>query len=600
MDKKNTPLSRNEVNPDFTWNLSDLCPSDEAFEKGMADTLDKIKALSAYAGKMNDENEVYSFITDLEEAEQQFERLYLYANMSLHQDMNVSKYQGYAAQMQSLAAELGTAAAFFQPELLSLTEEKLQSYAESEKLSKYRLLLSRVIRMKEHTLSAGEEAILAKSGEMASAADDIFSMLNDADLKFGEITDENGEPCELTVERYVSLMESSDRRVRMDTFKRFYEVYGQFRNTIGTAYAASIKKARFYSDVRHYDSTLEQCLDQNEVAVSVYDNLIAAVRENLGAMHKYVALRKKALGVEKHHFYDNYVSLVPEYRRKFTFEEAKETALKALAPMGRDYLSRLKEGFENRWIDVYENKGKCTGAYSWSAYGVHPYVLLNFQGELNDVFTLVHEMGHALHSMYSHETQPYTYAGYKIFVAEVASTVNEALTMRYMLSICTDKKEKAYLINHFIDMFKGTLYRQTMFAEFEKKAHEMYAKGEAVTTEALCDVYRELNRDYFGEDMVIDEEIALEWLRIPHFYSEFYVYQYATGFAAAVALSEKILTEGESAAEAYIRFLRSGCTDTPTELLKIAGVDMTSPEPVKDALRLFDELVEELEELLEE
>ncbi|MBQ8724548.1 MAG: oligoendopeptidase F, partial [Oscillospiraceae bacterium] len=354
----------------------------------------------------------------------------------------------------------------------------------------------------------------------------------------------------------------------------------------------------FYSEVRKYDSTLEQCLEQNEIPVSVYDQLIDTVRSNLPAMHRYISLRKKVLGVDEHHLYDNSVPLVPEYKKKFTFEEAKELARKALAPMGEDYLRRLEEGFTDRWIDVYENIGKCSGAYSWGAYGTHPYVLLNYQGELNDVFTLVHEMGHALHSMYSFETQPYTYAGYKIFVAEVASTCNEALLIRYMLSQCTDKQERAYLINYFIDQFKGTVHRQTMFAEFEKTAHELYAQGEALTPERLSDIYRQLIADYFGEDMVIDDEIALEWMRIPHFYSEFYVYQYATGFAAAIALSNRILNEGAPAVEDYINFLKGGCSDTPIELLKIAGVDMTSPQPVKDALRLFDELVDELEELL--
>ncbi len=593
------PLKRTDIPEEYTWKLSDLCASDELFEKQRAEVQAALPALSAYQGRLNEGADiVLSFLEKLEETEQLFETLYVYANMHLHEDMNVTKYQGYSAQMQMLASQLSASCAFFQPELLALPEEQLKSYTADETLSHYRLLLERILRMKPHTLSASEEAILAKSGEMASAADDIFSMLNDADLKFGEITDSEGKPQELTVERFVSFMESPDRRVRMDTFKRFYEVYGQFRNTIGASYGASVKKARFYSEVRGYNSTLEQCLMQNEIPVEVYDKLISAVRENLPAMHRYIALRKKAMNIEEHHFYDNYVSLVPDYRKKFTFDEAKELARKGLAPMGEDYLRRLEEGFSDRWIDVYENIGKCSGAYSWGAYGTHPYVLLNYQGELNDVFTLVHEMGHALHSMYSHESQSYTYAGYKIFVAEVASTCNEALLIRYMLSQCTDKQERAYLINYFIDQFKGTLYRQTMFAEFEKAAHELYAKGEPLTPEGLCDIYRQLNADYFGDDMVIDEEIALEWMRIPHFYSEFYVYQYATGFSAAIALSNRILKEGAPAVEDYIKFLRGGSSATPIELLKIAGVDMTSPEPVADALKLFSELVDELEELL--
>ncbi len=600
MNNNNQPMSRKDVNPEFTWNLKDLCPSDADFEQQKAKLLAELPTLLEYEGRLAEgAGIVLEFLQKLEEAEQLFERLYLYANMSLHEDMNVSKYQGYASQMQSAAAQLSTCCAFFQPELLSLSEKQLNDYANDELLAHYSLLLSRIIKMKEHTLSAAEEAIIAKSGEMASAADDIFSMLNDADLKFGEIKDEDGNMRELTVERYVSFMESPDRRVRKDAFTRFYEVYGQFKNTIGASYAASVKKSRFYSDVRKYDSTLEQCLEQNEIPLSVYDNLIETVRKHLPSMHKYISLRKKVMSLDEHHFYDNYVSLVPDYRKKFTFEEAKELAKKALVPMGQDYLTRLEEGFNNRWIDVYENTGKCTGAYSWSTYGTHPYVLLNFQGELNDVFTLVHEMGHALHSMYSHEAQSYTYAGYKIFVAEVASTCNEALLMRYMLAQCKDKQERAYLVNHFIDQFKGTLYRQTMFAEFEKTAHAMYAEGEALTPEVLSGIYKKLNEDYFGSDMVIDDEIALEWMRIPHFYSEFYVYQYATGFSAAIALSNRILREGESAAKEYIEFLKGGCSATPTDLLKIAGVDMTSAQPIEDALKLFSELVEELESLLD-
>ncbi len=593
------PIKRSETIEQYTWKLSDLCASNEMFEQQRAEVQAALPELAAYQNTLsNGVSTVLSFLKKLETTEQLFETLYAYANMHLHEDMNVTKYQGYSAQMQSLATELSTACSFFQPELLSLPEEQLRSYVKDESLVHYRLLLERILRMKPHTLSASEEAIIAKSGVMASAADDIFSMLNDADLKFGEITDSDGNSQELTIERYVSFMESPDRRVRMDTFKRFYEVYGQFKNTIGASYAASVKAARFYSDVRKYGSTFEQSLTQNEIPVEVYDKLISAVRENLPAMHRYISLRKKVMNIDEHHFYDNYVSLVPDYRKKFSFEEAKDLARKGLAPMGEDYLRRLEEGFSNRWIDVYENIGKCSGAYSWSAYGTHPYVLLNYQGELNDIFTLVHEMGHALHSMYSHESQSYTYAGYKIFVAEVASTCNEALLMRYMLANSTDKQERAYLINHFIDQFKGTLYRQTMFAEFEKSAHELYAKGEAITPDRLCEIYKKLNEDYFGENMVIDDEIALEWMRIPHFYNEFYVYQYATGFSAAIALSNRILNEGEPAVEDYIKFLRSGCSDTPIELLKIAGVDMTSPEPVNDALKLFSELIDELEALL--
>lgn len=595
----NQPVKRSDVLAENTWNLQDLCESDEVFEQQRAKVQSLLPKLMSYQGRLSEGAElIREYLMLTEETEQIFDTIYVYANMHLHEDMNVTKYQGYVSQMQTLATQLAAAESFFEAELLSLPERQLHAYVEEDCLARYRLLLERILRQKSHTLTEAEEAILAKSCEMASAADDIFSMLNDADLKFGEITDADGQPKELTIERFVSFMESPDRRVRKDTFERLYSTYGQFKNTIGAAYAANIKKARFYSEVRRYASTLEQCLTVNEIPLAVYDQLIETVRRNLPSMHKYISLRKKAMQLPEHHFYDNYVPLVPDYQRKFTFEEAKALARKALTVMGEDYLRRLEEGFTNRWIDVYENAGKCSGAYSWGAYGTHPYVLLNFQGNLDDVFTLVHEMGHALHSMYSNETQPYTYAGYRIFVAEVASTCNEALLMRYMLSQSKDKQERAYLINHFIDQFKGTLYRQTMFAEFEKTAHDLYAQGEALTPERLCEIYRQLNADYFGEDMVIDEEIALEWMRIPHFYSEFYVYQYATGFSAAIALSNRILKEGALAVEDYIRFLRGGSSATPIELLKIAGVDMTSSQPVQDALDLFRELIVELEELL--
>jgi oligoendopeptidase F len=474
----------------------------------------------------------------------------------------------------------------------------LQSLLQEEALASRRLLLERILRRKAHTRSAAEEEILAKSLEMSTAADDIFSMLNDADLKFGTITDTDGTEKELTTERYTSFLRSPDRNVRKAAFQQLYQGYGQFQNTIGTAYAASIKTARFYSQVRGYASTLEQSLAQNEIPVTVYDQLVDTVHAHLPAMHRYVSLRRRVLGLDDLHLYDVYVPLVKDQQRTFTLEEAKDLARKALAPMGEDYLRRLEEGFSHRWIDVYENVGKCSGAYSWGAYGTHPYVLLNFQGQLDDVFTLVHEMGHALHTMYSNETQPYHYAGYRIFVAEVASTCNEALLMRYLLAHSQSKQEKAYLIDHFLDQFRGTLFRQTMFAEFEREAHRLYGQGEALTTQRLCQIYRQLNAQYFGADMVIDEEIALEWMRIPHFYNSFYVYQYATGFSAAIAISNRILKEGTPAVADAIRFLRGGCSADPITLLKIAGVDMNTPAPVDDALQLFEELTDTLQQLL--
>ena len=513
--------------------------------------------------------------------------------------MGNSTYQGYAAQAQAAATRLSAAEAFFEPELLAMEESRLQGFLkEDPKLEKYRLLIDRIWRRKEHTLSAAGEEILAKTYEMATAPDDIFSMFNDADAKFGTIRDENGKEVELTHGRFGGFMESSDRRVRKEAFEALYQTYDQFKNTLAATYSANVKKAKFYADVRKYPSALAAALAPGNIPTEVYDNLIETVHRFLPAMYRYVALRKRALGVEELHMYDVYVPLVADQTKKIPFAEAKEIVKRGLAPMGEEYVSHLEEGFDHRWIDVYENRGKRSGAYSWGAYGTHPYVLLNYQGKLDDVFTLVHEMGHALHSWYSNANQPYVYSGYLIFVAEVASTCNESLLMQYLLKESKDKKEKAYLLNHFIDQFKGTLFRQTMFAEFEKITHEMYAKGESLTAERLCAVYMDLNRKYFGEEMVSDPQIALEWARIPHFYTEFYVYQYATGFSCAIALSKRILEMGEAGVADYMKFLKGGCSKDPIELLKMAGVDISTPKPVEDALQLFEELVSELEELL--
>ena len=513
--------------------------------------------------------------------------------------MSVSKYQGYTTRAQALVVQIGGACSFAEPEILAIPPETLEGFFEScPELAHYRLLIDRILYAKEHTLSPKEEALLAQAQEMASAPDDIYSLLTDVDLRFGTIKDENGNETELTDINYVSMLQNGDRRVRKDAFETLYQVYDQFKNSIAAMFQANVKKARFYSSVRHYGSSMEMSLDGSRIPVSVYESLIEAVHSALPDMYRYVALRKRVLGVDELHMYDVYVPIVKDYDMNVTFEEAKDLVLKGLAPMGEEYLSHLREGFDNRWIDVYENKNKRGGAYSWGAYGVHPYVLLNYQGKLDDVFTLAHEMGHALHTYYSNATQPHVYAGYRLFVAEVASICNESLLIRYLLEQSKDPQEKSYLLNHFLDQFKGTLFRQTMFAEFEMMMHRMYAEGEALTAERVCEVYLELNKKYFGEEMVSDPQIALEWARIPHFYTEFYVYQYATGFAAAIALSDKILREGEPAVEAYKSFLKGGCSKDPLELLKMAGIDMSRPEPVKDALKLFGELVAELEKSL--
>ena len=592
--------ARSEIAEADKWALEDLFLTDADWKAAVKQLEEQLAQLKGYAGKVSaSADALYAYLTLADETENLFEKVLVYSNEKMHEDMGNSTYQGYAAQAQAAATRLSAAEAFFEPELLAMEESRLQGFLkEDPKLEKYRLLIDRIWRRKAHTLSAAEEEILAKTYEMATAPDDIFSMFNDADAKFGTIRDENGKEVELTHGRFGGFMESSDRRVRKEAFEALYQTYDQFQNTLAATYSANVKKAKFYADVRKYPSALAAALAPGNIPTEVYDNLIETVHRFLPAMYRYVALRKRALGVEELHMYDVYVPLVADQTKKIPFAEAKEIVNRGLAPMGEEYVSHLEEGFDHRWIDVYENRGKRSGAYSWGAYGTHPYVLLNYQGKLDDVFTLAHEMGHALHSWYSNANQPYVYSGYLIFVAEVASTCNESLLMQYLLKESKDKKEKAYLLNHFIDQFKGTLFRQTMFAEFEKITHEMYAKGESLTAERLCAVYMDLNRKYFGEEMVSDPQIALEWARIPHFYTEFYVYQYATGFSCAIALSKRILEMGEAGVADYMKFLKGGCSKDPIELLKMAGVDISKPKPVEDALQLFEELVSELEELL--
>jgi oligoendopeptidase F len=442
------------------------------------------------------------------------------------------------------------------------------------------------------------EGLLADAGEIAEAPDNIFSMFNNADIKFPEIADESGEMVRITHGRYGQLLESADRRVRREAFEGVYATYKSYRNTLAAAFSSNVKQEAFFAKARKYNSTLEKALNAGNIPVEVYTNLVAAVHENMGLMHRYVSLRKKLLGVDELHMYDLYTPLIADVKMEIPFEEARKVVTKGLEPLGEEYAKILTEGFNHRWIDIYENENKRSGAYSWGAYGTHPFVLLNYNDTLNNVFTLAHEMGHAIHSYHSDREQPYVYAGYKIFVAEVASTCNEALLIDYMLKNTEDKKEKAYLINHFLEKFKGTLFRQTMFAEFEMITHKMVEEGESLTAEALCKVYHDLNVEYFGEDIVIDPEIDMEWSRIPHFYNAFYVYQYATGYSAAIALSRRILSKGPEAITDYIRFLSSGGSNHPIELLKAAGVDMSTKEPVNQALKMFEELLNQMDELM--
>ena len=591
--------ARADVPAKDKWAIQDLFATDDDWRAALAKAKEFIPRITAFRGRLAESGAaLLSFFRLDDEISLAFDALVHYAQRRSDEDTRVAAYQEMVSQVTRFAVEIQSAAAFETPELLAISDEDMNRlYAEAPELELYRLNIDRIRRRREHVLSDKEEAILAAAGEMAASPDDIYSMLNDADLKFPDAVDKDGSKHPVTHGTFIPLMQSYDRVLRKSAFDSLYSVYDQFRNTSAATLSAQLKQLLFFANVRKYPSTLDAALDGNEVPTEIYRNLIDAVHRSFAPMYRYVALRKKLLGVDELHMYDLYVPVVDGVEMKFTFEEAKEITLKALAPLGEDYLNLLREGFANGWIDVYENEGKRSGAYSAGAR-VHPYVLLNFKGTLDDVFTLVHEMGHSIHSYLSNKTQPTAYQDYVIFVAEVASTCNEALLMEYLLSVTTDKKERAYLINHFLEQFRGTLYRQTMFAEFELTANEMTQRGEGTTAEALCAMYKKLNEQYFGPEMNVDEEISLEWARIPHFYYDYYVYQYATGYAAAIALSRRILREGEAAVKDYLGFLSGGCSADPITLLRGAGVDMASPKPIEDATKLFDEMISEMEKIL--
>ena len=590
--------ARSEIAVEDTWATEDLYPSDEAWQAELA-TMEGAKAIYAsYAGRLGESGQtLYEYLRYDEDLGETFSRLANYCMRKADEDTRNATYQAMRGQFMSIAVALGAVRSFETPEIMAIPDETLeQFYKDCPELERYRRALTNVRRMKEHTLSPAEEKLLAASGEMGNAPDDIYGAFADADITFADAVDCNGNKHPLRQGNFVSYEESPDRELRKSAYENLYDSFNNYKNTAAAILNAQNKQLKFYAEARKYPNAFEKALDRTNVPTSVYLNLIEAMHQNLDKMHRYVRLRKKLLGVDELHFYDVYTSLIADVDKHIPFADAKQTVYDALAPLGEDYRAILKEGFENRWIDVYTNEGKRSGAYSAGAR-VHPYVLLNYTGTLDSQFTLAHEMGHALHSYLSNKHQNPVDAGYVIFVAEVASTCNEALLMEYLLSKTTDKKERAYLINHFLEQFKGTLYRQTMFAEFELNIGRMVAEGKTLTADVLCAEYKRLNEMYFGPDMVVDDRIAVEWARIPHFYMNYYVFQYATGYSAAIALSRRILKEGESAVKDYLGFLSGGCSKSPIDLLKGAGVDMTSPEPVNQALQLFDELLDEMEEL---
>jgi len=590
---------REDIAEEYRWQLEDIYKNQAEWEKDFNRVKELIEQIGPYQGRVGESAETLKQVLEiLNEMQRKGDNLYVYSRMRRDEDNSNAEYQTLFDRAEGLSVQSSSAVAFVVPELLAMSREQVKEYEKAEpELAVYAHYFDELFRRKEHILGEKEERLLAMSADLSSASNNIFTMLNNADIKFPHIRDENGQEVELTKGRYGRFMESRDRRVRKDAYEGLYSSYKSLINTLAATLSSSIKRDIFYARARNYPSALHAALDQDNVPVEVYNQLITSVNNHLDSMYHYMKIRKKLLQVDPLYMYDIYVPLVADFDMKVTYEEAKEKTLQGLKPLGEEYLSVLRQGYQGRWIDVYENKGKTSGAYSWGTYDTHPYVLMNYDDKLDDLFTLAHEMGHSLHSYYSNQTQPYVYSQYSIFVAEVASTVNESLLIDHLLKNTDNPQEKMYLLNHYLEQFRGTVYRQTMFAEFEKITHERVEAGDALTPETLGEMYLELNKKYYGPEVEMDDNICVEWARIPHFYSAFYVYKYATGFSAATAIKQSILEEGQPAVDRYLNFLKSGSSDYPINLLQKAGVDLTTPEPVEKALSYFSKLLDEFEKL---
>ncbi|WP_163972189.1 oligoendopeptidase F [Oceanobacillus halotolerans] len=591
---------RDEIPTERTWRLEDIFASDEDWEKELDDLKKDIPQITEYQGKLANSSDSLLEVFQLQDQlSERLGKLYTYAHMRYDQDTTNSFYQGLNGKAENVLTLASSSMSFIVPEILAMDEAKLKQFIEENKeLQNYQKTLDEINRQRPHVLSEREEVLLAEASEPMGNASNTFSMLNNADLTFPTVKNEKGEEVELTQGRYIGFLESSDREVRKNAFKAMYKTYGEFINTFSSTLTGQVKSNNFNAKVRKYDSARQAALDNNNIPEQVYDNLVEAVNDHLHLLHRYAKLRKKVLGVDELHMYDMYTPLIKDVDMNIPYEKAQQYVLDGLSPLGEEYVNIVKEGYENRWIDVEENKGKRSGAYSSGAYGTNPYVLLNWQDNVNDMFTLAHELGHSVHSYFTRKHQPFRYGNYSIFVAEVASTTNEALLNDYMLNHLDDQQKKLYLLNHFLEGFRGTVFRQTMFAEFEHDIHKRLQEGEALTADGLTEIYYNLNKKYFGDDVVSDDEIGLEWARIPHFYMNYYVYQYATGYSAATALANKILAGEEGAVERYVNFLKSGSSDYPIEVLQKAGVDMTSKQPIVDALNVFEEKLSEMENML--
>ena len=598
---KSSVPAREEISDQYKWKLSDMYASDELWQSDFDNLKHTLSTVSQYKGSLTTSAEN---VADCFQLRDQIGitagKLYAFARMHRDENSANSKYQAMTGKVESLLAEAGAATAFVEPELLALPDEKLNAFRRHPRLAQYSFYFENLLRQKKHILSPAEEELLSRASEVTQASQNTFTMLARADMKFPQTIDESGNQVQLSEGRYRSFIMSPDRKVRQQAFQGLFNTYGQFRNTFAATLSGNVKQTMFYAKARKYDSALAAALESDNVPTEVYDNLIATVSNNLAPLHRYVALKKKFLNLTDIHMYDLYAPLGGDTKLTIPYSEALELVKTGLKPLGDDYAANLQTGLTSGWIDVYENQGKQSGAYSWGTYGSHPFVLLNYNNRYDDVSTLAHEMGHALHSHYSHTTQPYSTSSYTIFTAEVASTTNEVLLMDYMLNKTTDKRQRLYLLNQQIEAIRATVYRQTLFAEFEKIIYSKAESGESITADMLESIWHDLNVKYYGTDIVVDKEIDIEWARIPHFYRSFYVYQYVTGYSAATALATQILTEGIPAQERYLSFLKSGGSDYSLEILKRAGVDMSSPAPIEITLRKFSDLLDELEKVLAE